>query len=122
MSIVDEQPVLGGGRSAFWPRRAQHSRSGRRQRSVACLIPLTVSIAVVSSDFAFWKAGEGDPGEIFDGLAEGVTAALFDLGGGSGWVPSVGSSGRRGRGVGAVCGVVAASVGDVGLPHAPAAR
>ena len=31
---------------------------------------------MVSSDFAFWKAGQGDPGEIFDGLADGVTEAL----------------------------------------------
>jgi hypothetical protein len=31
---------------------------------------------VVSSDFAFWKAGHGDPGEIFDSLADGVTEAL----------------------------------------------
>lgn len=30
----------------------------------------------MSSDFAFWKAGEGDPGEIYDGLADGVTDAL----------------------------------------------
>jgi hypothetical protein len=30
----------------------------------------------VSSDFAFWKAGEGDPSEIFDGLADGVTETL----------------------------------------------
>ncbi|WP_239132819.1 hypothetical protein [Paractinoplanes durhamensis] len=30
----------------------------------------------MSSDVAFWKAGEGDPGEIFDGLAEGVTEPL----------------------------------------------
>ncbi|GAA1403937.1 hypothetical protein ACFQZ4_50540 [Catellatospora coxensis] len=30
----------------------------------------------MSSDFAFWKAGEGDPGEIFDGLADGVTEGL----------------------------------------------
>jgi hypothetical protein len=37
---------------------------------------LTVSIIVVSSDFAFWKAGQGHHGEIFDGLADGVAAAL----------------------------------------------
>jgi hypothetical protein len=37
---------------------------------------LTVSIIVVSSDFGFWKAGAGNPGEIFDGLADGVTEAL----------------------------------------------
>lgn len=30
----------------------------------------------MSSDFAFWKAGEGDPGEIYDGLADGITDAL----------------------------------------------
>jgi hypothetical protein len=24
----------------------------------------------VSSDFAFWKAGVGDPGEIYDGLVD----------------------------------------------------
>jgi hypothetical protein len=30
----------------------------------------------MSSDFAFWKRGEGDPGEIFDALADGVTEAL----------------------------------------------
>jgi hypothetical protein len=39
-------------------------------------ISSTVSIVVVSSDFAFWKAGQGDPGEIFDCLADGVTEAL----------------------------------------------
>jgi len=33
-------------------------------------------VVVVSSDFAFWKAGDGDPGEIFDGLADGVADAL----------------------------------------------
>jgi hypothetical protein len=30
----------------------------------------------VSSDFAFWKACDGDPDEIFDGLADGITDAL----------------------------------------------
>jgi hypothetical protein len=30
----------------------------------------------MSSDFAFWKQGAGDPGEIFDDLAEGITDAL----------------------------------------------
>ncbi|GIM94878.1 hypothetical protein [Paractinoplanes toevensis] len=30
----------------------------------------------MSSDFAFWKVCRGDPGEIFDELAEGLTAAL----------------------------------------------
>ncbi|GAB3937374.1 hypothetical protein [Micromonospora vulcania] len=30
----------------------------------------------MSSDFAFWKVGEGDPGEIYDGLAEGVTDGI----------------------------------------------
>ncbi|MEU4164061.1 hypothetical protein [Actinoplanes sp. NPDC026670] len=30
----------------------------------------------MSSDFAFWKAGDADPGEIFDNLADGVTDAL----------------------------------------------
>ncbi|MEV6816309.1 hypothetical protein [Micromonospora sp. NPDC051296] len=30
----------------------------------------------MSSDFGFWKRGLGDPGEIFDGLAEGDTANL----------------------------------------------
>lgn len=30
----------------------------------------------MSSDFAFWKAGEGDPADIFDSLADGVTDAL----------------------------------------------
>jgi hypothetical protein len=30
----------------------------------------------MSSDFAFWKAGEGDPGDIYDGLADGITDAL----------------------------------------------
>jgi hypothetical protein len=37
---------------------------------------LTVRLSAVSSDFAFWKVCEGDPGEIFDGLAEGITDAL----------------------------------------------
>jgi hypothetical protein len=31
---------------------------------------------LVSSDFGFWKNGVGDPEEIFDDLAEGVTDAL----------------------------------------------
>ena len=35
-----------------------------------------VRIIVVSSDFAFWKGGEGDTGEIYDGLADGFTDAL----------------------------------------------
>jgi hypothetical protein len=30
----------------------------------------------MSSDFAFWKRGAGDPGEIFDDLAEGITDTL----------------------------------------------
>ena len=30
----------------------------------------------MSSDFAFWKHGAGDPEEIFDGLAEGDTGGL----------------------------------------------
>jgi hypothetical protein len=30
----------------------------------------------VSSDFAFWKVGDGEPGDIFDSLADGVTDAL----------------------------------------------
>jgi hypothetical protein len=30
----------------------------------------------MSSDFGFWKKGVGDPEEIFDNLAEGVTDAL----------------------------------------------
>jgi hypothetical protein len=30
----------------------------------------------MSSDFAFWKQGAGDPGTIFDDLAEGITDAL----------------------------------------------
>ena len=30
----------------------------------------------MSSDFAFWKVREGDPGETFDDLADGVTEAL----------------------------------------------
>jgi hypothetical protein len=30
----------------------------------------------MSSDFAFWKQADGDPEEIYDGLAEGVTDAL----------------------------------------------
>ncbi|MFB9181257.1 hypothetical protein ACFFX1_24220 [Dactylosporangium sucinum] len=30
----------------------------------------------MSSDFAFWKVGDGDPGEIFDGLADGATDTL----------------------------------------------
>jgi hypothetical protein len=30
----------------------------------------------VSSDFAFWKVGEGDAGEIFGGLADGVTEGI----------------------------------------------
>jgi hypothetical protein len=33
-------------------------------------------LIVVSSDFAFWKVGQGDFGEIFDGLADGVSEAL----------------------------------------------
>jgi hypothetical protein len=37
---------------------------------------LTVNIVVVSTDFAFWKVGTGDPGEIFDGVGDGVTEAL----------------------------------------------
>lgn len=34
------------------------------------------TIAVVSSDFAFWKVGDCDPGVIFDGLADGDTEVL----------------------------------------------
>jgi hypothetical protein len=30
----------------------------------------------MSSDFAFWKQGSGDPEAIFDDLAEGITDAL----------------------------------------------
>ncbi|MEV1155102.1 hypothetical protein AB0J27_06835 [Micromonospora chokoriensis] len=30
----------------------------------------------MSSDFGFWKRGTGDPGEIFDRLAEGDTSDL----------------------------------------------
>ncbi|GIF22297.1 hypothetical protein BJ973_002621 [Actinoplanes tereljensis] len=30
----------------------------------------------MSSDFAFWKVCRGDPGEVFDGLADGLTGAL----------------------------------------------
>ncbi|MET7374085.1 hypothetical protein [Micromonospora arida] len=30
----------------------------------------------MSSDFAFWKAGVGEPGEIYDGLADGATGPL----------------------------------------------
>jgi hypothetical protein len=30
----------------------------------------------VSTDFAFWKEGSGDPSEIFDDLADGVTDRL----------------------------------------------
>ena len=30
----------------------------------------------MSSDFAFWKAGDGEPGDIYDGLVDGMTAAL----------------------------------------------
>lgn len=30
----------------------------------------------MSSDFAFWARGSGDPGDIFDDLAEGDAAAL----------------------------------------------
>ncbi|MFF0348886.1 hypothetical protein ACFYP0_14420 [Micromonospora arida] len=30
----------------------------------------------MSSDFAFWKVGRGDPSGIFDGLADGGTEAL----------------------------------------------
>lgn len=30
----------------------------------------------MSTDFAFWKAAPGDPGEIFDALAEGIADAL----------------------------------------------
>ncbi|MDG4781266.1 hypothetical protein O7614_16575 [Micromonospora sp. WMMD961] len=30
----------------------------------------------MSSDFAFWRVGEGNPGDIYDGLADGVTDAL----------------------------------------------
>jgi hypothetical protein len=30
----------------------------------------------VSSDFAFWKRGQGDPREIYEDLADGVTEAL----------------------------------------------
>ncbi|MFF0155333.1 hypothetical protein [Micromonospora sp. NPDC005203] len=30
----------------------------------------------MSSDFAFWKVGVGDPGEIYDGLADGETDVL----------------------------------------------
>ncbi|MBW6435091.1 hypothetical protein KZ829_15215 [Actinoplanes hulinensis] len=30
----------------------------------------------MSSDFAFWKAGSGNPAEIYDALAEGVADAL----------------------------------------------
>jgi hypothetical protein len=37
---------------------------------------LTVKLSLVSSDFAFWKVGEGDPGEIYDGLADGITDTL----------------------------------------------
>ena len=33
-------------------------------------------VRVMSSDFAFWKAGNGEPGNIFDDLAEGRTDAL----------------------------------------------
>jgi hypothetical protein len=33
---------------------------------------------VVSTDFAFWKAAPGDPGEIFDALGEGVADSLSD--------------------------------------------
>lgn len=33
-------------------------------------------IIVVSSDFAFWKVGRGNPGEIFDDLADGITDAI----------------------------------------------
>ncbi|MGW6276076.1 hypothetical protein [Kribbella sp. NPDC055071] len=32
----------------------------------------------MSTDFAFWKAALGDPGEIFDDLAEGVADSLSD--------------------------------------------
>ncbi|WP_099344186.1 MULTISPECIES: hypothetical protein [unclassified Actinoplanes] len=30
----------------------------------------------MSSDVAFWKIAEGDPGDIFDGLADGITERL----------------------------------------------
>lgn len=30
----------------------------------------------MSTDVAFWKVGVGDPGEIYDGLADGETEAL----------------------------------------------
>jgi hypothetical protein len=30
----------------------------------------------MSSDFAFWKAADGEPGKVFDDLAEGSTDAL----------------------------------------------
>ncbi|WBB46907.1 hypothetical protein O3597_17200 [Verrucosispora sp. WMMA2044] len=30
----------------------------------------------MSSDFGFWKHGAGDPGDIFDNIAEGVTEGL----------------------------------------------
>jgi len=30
----------------------------------------------MSSDFAFWAGAQGDPGEVFDALADGDTSAL----------------------------------------------
>ncbi|GAA4732928.1 hypothetical protein Prum_098710 [Phytohabitans rumicis] len=62
-------PTDRDGTAGYAPSHAEKGAYGR---------PL-LAIAVVSSDFAFWKVGAGDAGEIYDGLADGVTDALTPL-------------------------------------------